>query len=64
MDIHIDFHRIHKIKTGINYYGPKLFNFLPQSVRDLPDNQFKNYIKNHLIRNSFYSIDEYFNYKF
>jgi len=26
---HSDFCRIHQLKTGISYYGPKFFNLLP-----------------------------------
>jgi hypothetical protein len=43
--------------------GIKVFNNLPQSIKNLSNDtkQFKSALKNYLHAHSFYSIDEYFN---
>lgn len=60
----INYHRINKSKTGINYFAPKMFNLLPHTVKELPPNKFKLIIKTYLIQKCFYSIDEFLNNNF
>jgi hypothetical protein len=47
---------------GIYFTGIKVFNNLPQSIKNLSNDtkQFKSALKNYLHAHSFYSIDEYF----
>lgn len=47
-------------KTSYIYIGIKLYNRLPESVKSVGSiTSFKNTIKNYLIQNVFYTIDEY-----
>ena len=64
INIYVDFHRLSKSKTGINYYGPKMFNLLPATMKTLSLTEFKKVIKNYLLAKCFYSIDDYFNNNF
>ena len=52
------------IKALIYYMGLKVFNSLPSYIKDkLQDiKEFKQLIKNFLYSNTFYTMDEYFNY--
>lgn len=58
--IYTDFHRINKIKCGVSFYGPKLFNALPAAMKVLPTKQYKLLIKQYLINKCFYSFEEFF----
>jgi hypothetical protein len=51
-------------QKGIIYSGIKIFNYLPFSIKDLSDTekQFRPALKRFLLTNSFYSLDEYFNW--
>ena len=59
-----DYHRIDKIKTGISFYAPKMFNLLPPSVKLLSKKKFTATIKQYLTQKCFYSIDEFNNNDF
>jgi hypothetical protein len=50
---------------GIYYHGVKVFNGLPPNIRILAYDVklFKTAQKKFLLLNSFYSLDEYFDYK-
>jgi hypothetical protein len=52
-------------KNGSYYYGIKVHNRLPCPIKDLSHNtkQFKSSLKGFLHQHSFYTLDEYFNYK-
>jgi hypothetical protein len=52
-------------QKGIYYHGVKLFNGLPPNIRILAYDVklFKTALKRFLLLNSFYSLDEYFDYK-
>jgi hypothetical protein len=54
-----------KFNKGAYISGIKVFNHLPQNIKDLTDNQtnFKSTLKRFLYHHSFYSMNEYYNYK-
>lgn len=56
--------RLRKCQDGPGYLAIKFFNVLPLSIRNLPETSFKNRIKQILIREAFYTFDEFINYKF
>lgn len=60
----LNFHRVNRSRNAINYYGPKLFNCLPESIKDLNFKCFCSSIKNFLLEKAFYSVNEYFNCDF
>jgi hypothetical protein len=49
-------------QKGDYFTGIKVFNNLPQSIKNLSNytKQFKSALNNYLHSNSFYSVDEYF----
>jgi hypothetical protein len=51
-------------QKGTIYFGIKIFNHLPFSIKDLShkEKQFTPALKGFLLTNSFYSLDEYFNW--
>ena len=57
-DIYPGHTRLTRGQTGINFYGIKYFNLLPQNVRDLEYRKFRNRIKQFLINGAFYSFEE------
>ncbi|PSN50601.1 hypothetical protein C0J52_22191, partial [Blattella germanica] len=60
----IDKHRTSAYEKTPLYAGIKLFNSLPGSTRSLPLKQFKPKVKSLLTDKCFYSVSEFFNYKF
>jgi hypothetical protein len=50
-------------QKGVYYSGIQIYNHLPTAIKDLSDykNKFKLALKRHLLHNSFYSLEEYFN---
>nr|CAI5865400.1 unnamed protein product [Callosobruchus analis] len=58
-DYLIEFHRVARWRNGLNYYGTKLFNVLPDVIKQLPLRSFKLKIKPFLLSYVFYSIEEY-----
>jgi hypothetical protein len=52
-------------QKGSYYFGIKVFNSLPPSMKILVHDtkEFRSALKRFLILNSFYSLEEYFNYK-
>jgi hypothetical protein len=53
-----------KHKKGVYYCGIKIFNLLPQNIRNLSWNvkKFKLDLKRFLLMGSFYTFDEYFDW--
>jgi hypothetical protein len=51
-------------QKGTIYFGIKIFNHLPFSIKDLShkEKQFRPALKRFLLTSSFYSWDEYFNW--
>jgi hypothetical protein len=54
--------KLTKCQKGVYYSGIKVFNHLPQNIKNLSRNvkQFKKKEKKFLLRGSFYTLDEYF----
>ena len=52
-------------QKGIHHMGIKIFNSLPQSIKDVSNNarKFENCLKRFLHTHSFYSTEEYFLHK-
>jgi len=52
-------------QMGVHYMGIKIFNNLPPYIKDTPNNvkKFEICLKQFLHVHSFYSIEEYFQYK-
>lgn len=57
--ININFLRLRKTQNGTNYYGILFFNVLPMHVKQLDMNKFKISVKNFLLKNAFYSFEEF-----
>ena len=56
--------RLDKTATGHRYYASKFFNALPTVMRNLNIHVFKDTLKRLLIKNAFYSYEEYLSFKF
>lgn len=63
-DIKKDFCQYSKSLNSFRCLSIKLYNRLPLSIRSLSNIAFKTVVKDLLIRNSFYNIDEYINHNF
>ena len=64
-DLHLPLVSLSKFNKGAYVSGIKVFNHLPQYIKDLINNQtyFKSALKRFLKYHSFYSMNEYYNYK-
>jgi hypothetical protein len=64
-DLHYPQSQLSAFQKGVYYTGIKVFNGLPVSIKELSINtqQFKQELKNFLFYHSFYTVDEYFNFK-
>jgi hypothetical protein len=56
--------KLTKCQKGAYYSGIKVFNHLPHNIKNLSHNvkQFKLALKKFLLRSSFYTLDEYFDW--
>jgi len=54
-----------KYQKGVHYAGVRIFNHLPTSIKNIANEtkEFKKTLKRFLLDNSFYSMDEFINYK-
>jgi hypothetical protein len=54
-----------KVQKGVCYSGIKIYNHLPRELKQLSNDQksFGLALKRFLFANSFYTMNEYFNYK-
>jgi hypothetical protein len=52
-------------QKGVFYFGIKVFNHLPSSIKNMSneEKEFKIASVRFLLMNSFYTLDEYFNWK-
>lgn len=64
VDAVIPYNRLSRCQTGSRYWAIKFWNRLPSHVRSLPCLNFKNEIKSLLSANTFYSFEEFLNYRF
>ena len=64
-DLHLPLVSLSKFSKGAYVSGIKVFNHLPQYIKELVNNQtyFKSTLKRFLYYHSFYSMNEYYNYK-
>jgi len=55
-----------KYQTGIYYSGVRVYNNLPPHIKDISDypKSFELHLKRSLYLHSFYSLEEYFHYKY
>ena len=62
---HFPLTSLSKVSKGAYISGIKVFNHLPQYIKDLSNNQthFKSTLKRFLCHHSFYSMNEYYEYK-
>jgi hypothetical protein len=64
-DLHIPAAKLAIYQKGVYYSGIKLFNHLPltfkQNSDDIP--KFRASLKGFLVKNSFYSVEEYYSWK-
>ena len=60
--LHIQTANLTTFQKGPFYFGIKVFNYLPTSIKNTPHDirQFKSVLKSFLLINSFYSLEEYF----
>jgi hypothetical protein len=64
-NLHPHLSHLTKYQKGVHYAGTRIFNHLPTSIKSIV-NETKDFIKTlkrFLLDNSFYSMDEFFNYK-
>jgi hypothetical protein len=61
INLHLPSVNLTKCKKGVYYMGIVIFNHLPHDIRELSYDvkKFKSVIKNFLLKESFYSINEY-----
>lgn len=60
----VNSHRSALFAKSILGMGPKIFNKIPSSVRNISDfNKFKRVVSDYLIKKAYYSINEFFNEK-
>jgi hypothetical protein len=64
LDLHPPSIKLTKYQKGVYYSGIKIFNYLPQNIKNLSWNvkKFKLALKSFLLRGSFYTLDEYFDW--
>lgn len=58
-DLMLDFHKLSKFENSPYYMGKKLYNKLPLQVRHKDYKNFKNDVKDLLLKGGYYSIQEY-----
>lgn len=59
-NLHVIGHRTNLFANSPQYSGIKLINKLPKNLKDIRDSKkFKHELKEYLIKNAFYSVDEY-----
>ena len=58
-NINVDYIRLDKCRTSVNYFAPVFFNKLPDSMARLPASQFSRTVKSYLVKKTFYSIDKF-----
>jgi hypothetical protein len=64
-NLHIPIANLSKFNKGVHIWGIKVFNHLPQHIKALTNDQkcFKSTLKRSLYHHSFYSMNEYYEYK-
>jgi hypothetical protein len=64
-NLHPPLSHLTKYQKGVHYAGVRVFNNLPPSIKSIANETkvFKKTLKRFLLDNSFYSMDEFFNFK-
>ena len=64
-NLHPPLSHLTKYQKGVHYAGIRIFNHLPTSINSIANEtkEFKKTLRRFLLDNSFYSMDEFFNYK-
>ena len=64
-NLHPPLSHLTKYQNGVHYAGIRVFNHLPTSIKSTVNETkvFKKTLKRFLLDNSFYSMDEFFNFK-
>lgn len=63
-DLKLPFHRLTTTQKYSDLWGVKVYNRLPDKMKNLPTRPFSNKLKSVLLRNAFYSMNEFLNYTF
>lgn len=58
-DLQYNLHRLELYKSNPYYIGVTLYNKLPENIKNSSTTKFSTSVKNILIENAFYSVDEY-----
>jgi len=63
LDLHVPSVNLTKVQKRVYYSGVTLYNSLPLDIKEVAHNtlKFKHVLKKFLLKNSFYSIEEYMN---
>ena len=61
-DLHLPSTNLTLVQKGVLHTGSNMYNHLPVHINNLSNNtkHFKSALKNHLIDNTFYSLDKYY----
>jgi len=64
-NLHPPLSHLTKYQKGVHYTGIRIFNHLPTFIKSITNEtkEFKKTLMRFLLDNSFYSMDEFFNYK-
>ena len=64
-NLHPPLSHLTKYQKGVHYAGITIFNHLPTSIKSISNEtkELKKTLKRFLLDKSFYSMDEFFNYK-
>jgi hypothetical protein len=65
LDLHHPTCKLTKVQKGLSYSGIRIFNNLPQNIKNLSSdvNKSKYALKKFLLMGSFYSLGEYFDWR-
>lgn len=58
-DLQYNLHRLELYKSNPYYIGVTLYNKLPENIKNSSTTKFSTSVKNILLENAFYSVDEY-----
>ena len=56
--------RLKRCQSGPGYWSVKFYNVLPNDIKQLSFNNFKNKIRQILVQNAFYTFEEFLSYRF
>lgn len=56
--------RLDRSRSGVTYHCIKVYNVIPSRLRALPPQVLLKVMRNHLVQNAFYSMEEYMSSNF